>query len=162
MGQLAIKYRRRIEKVRKQSEALKYYVMRQYVEGLQECTIKELYVRTPLPVSYALMRSIGGKVVWDTVAVGYNLSSEKKVPYASRRINLTGISPSGHHILDMHPSAYLRKHVDPKVRAVIAKVKSGMMDVPSSDGYSYGGSIVSGKDKVFDAGGGKFKSYTRR
>jgi len=108
------KYSRRAASVGKETARLRGDVAKALNQGLKDATKEQLYDRTPLPVTHDMMKSIRPKMKGNVVEVGYFYG--RGAGYAKYRLNRTGISPSGGHVLDMAPSVYIQKNVEPKIK----------------------------------------------
>lgn len=114
MAYLKDRYRRRVRAVGRETHRLRGDVAKVLVEGLRAGTQEQLYDRTPLEVTHAMMRSIRPIMQGQYgCAVGYNASV---APHAPFRVNMHGISVTGGHLLDMRMADYLRANANPRIR----------------------------------------------
>lgn len=129
MPRISTEYFRRIRRLDLVNRDLMEEVATVLEKGLIDATQEELYKRTPLKVTHAMLKSIGSRIVGNRVDVGYNLSGVSVIgfgdptaeaPYAKYRVNMKGVSKLGGHLLDMSPSKWIRSHVDYKIRAIVA------------------------------------------
>lgn len=111
-GRVSDKYSRRVASVGKETARLRGDVSKLLVQGLRDATKQELYDRTPLDVSEDMMKAIRPKLAGNVVEVGFTYGHG--ATYARYRLNMTGISPSGGHRLDMRPAEWIKKNVQPK------------------------------------------------
>lgn len=74
-------------------------------KGVKEGVQVELYDRTPLPTSGKMLSSVQIRWLGRSFAVVY---AAARAPYAAKRAAKKGTSPSGGHLLDMDPAAYMR------------------------------------------------------
>jgi hypothetical protein len=119
------KYKRRITAVRGQTAALRQEVKQIMVEELLNATNEELYQRTPLPVTFAMWRSIRSVVRGQDV---FALFDGRIAKHAKYRVNMHGISVLGGHVLDMRPALYLRQHADPRIRRAVRAAHKRMLE----------------------------------
>lgn len=127
MGYIQTRYRRRISAVGTQTARLRGDVARVLVDELRKGTQEELYDRTPLPVTHNMMRSIRPVMQGNLGAsVGYTYGPGAN--YAKYRVNMTGISVLGGHVLDMRMGEYLRKNADPRIRKLARAAQKRILE----------------------------------
>ena len=114
MPSIADKYHRRAQSVGRETARLRGDVAKLLNQGLRDATQEQLYDRTPLPVTRDMMNSIRPQLRGNTVQVGYSYGRGAR--YAKYRLNMKGISRSGGHRLDMQPSAFIQKNVEPQIK----------------------------------------------
>jgi hypothetical protein len=123
---LATKYQRRARSVRGQTHRLRGDVAHVLVDELQNALQDQLYNRSQLPVSRAMMRSIRPIMEGNnSVAVGFN---SQIAPHAPFRINMHGISVTGGHLLDLRLSDALRRRADPRIRRLTRAAQRRMLE----------------------------------
>lgn len=127
MSLIASRYRRRAVNVGRQNLALRGAIGKTLIEALQQATDEELYDRTPLATTGQMRRAIQAYYLGTSIIeVGFNLS---RAPYAHRRLNLKGTSPSGGHILDMRPAPIVRRVANPRIAALTRAGLRGALNV---------------------------------
>ncbi len=124
-GNVSSTYKRRVARVRGKTALLEAEARNDYELGLQEATLQQLYDRTPLKVTLAMLDSIGSRKIPGGIEVGYNIGNAKRrnVKHVQIRLNMKGRSVLGGHDLTMNPNKFLRNRTDGKVRRRAARIQ---------------------------------------
>src|SRR4051812_4901610 len=106
---IAAKYQRRAAAVGRAGLMLQNEMRGVLKDGLVQATNEQLYQRTPLPVSHAMLRSIKTRIAGRSIEVYYDAAD---APYAGPRVNMHGTSVAGGHQLDMQPGQRVAELAD--------------------------------------------------
>lgn len=104
MGKVGNKYKQREKRVFSEAAKTRIAVRKLMRDGLVEATQKQLYDRTPLPVTGRMRRSIYTKSDKDSIAVGYKSSV---APHHAIRLAKKGRSKLGGHDMTMKPGEFI-------------------------------------------------------
>ena len=101
---LSARYRRRVNAVGPATLTHRNTLRGVFKRGLQRVTKEQLYDRTPLPVTMAMYNSIKTRQTAEGIDIYYDRGVAYHAPY---RVNMTGISVTGGHLLNMTPAETL-------------------------------------------------------
>lgn len=111
-SRVAKKYQRRIAKLESSDRKMRSKIRGYLRLGLKQALETQLYARTPLKVSKAMLRSVFTITTKNSIAVGLKGSI---APHNSIRLDRTGTSKLGGHDMTLKPAEFIREVYGPKI-----------------------------------------------
>lgn len=133
---ISTSYKLRAARVVQGNVVLQREIQELLLEGLQEATLSQLYLRTKLPVTGRMFASIGvryiplGAANGGSFEVGYNVGDVfEHIEYADHRLRMTGPAADG-HLKDMNPEQYLKEFVYIRIGMATRAMKKRAIEGP--------------------------------